>query len=163
MGRWCLVRECQKLGSQFLANRLRDMEDAKASSSNACQECENQKHGWQKVAMSWYPTPESRKWLMAGQKGPRLSAKTNEGDSRFINGETEWKSDQPHLEKAYFKPPSASPPDNVTMSSMSNYFKIMKMCSLSAPLVKTQKAFWAGQEQMVQARWHSNACKTQAR
>lgn len=77
---------------------------------------------------------------MAGQKCPRSSAKTNEGDSHFINGETEWKSAQTHLEKAYFKPLSASPP-NVTVSSISNYFKIMKTCSPSAPLVKTQKAF----------------------
>lgn len=40
-----------------------------------------QNHGWQKVAMSCYPTPESRKWLMAAQRGPRPSAKTNKGDS----------------------------------------------------------------------------------
>lgn len=33
--------------------------------------------------------PESRKWLMAGYKHPRSSAKINEGDAHFINGETE--------------------------------------------------------------------------
>lgn len=42
----------------------------------------------------------------------------------------------------YFKPLSASLPSNV--SSISNHFKIIKMCSLSTPLVKTQKAFSLG-------------------
>jgi len=85
--------------------------------------------------------PESRKWLMAGQKGPRSSAKINDGDSHFMNGEPEWKSAQPHLQKANFKPLPDAPSDNVTVSSISNDFKITKMCSLSAPLVRTQKAF----------------------
>lgn len=65
MGRWHLTRKCQKLGSQFLGNRLKDMEDAKSCLSNACQKRGKQKHGWQKVAMSWcsYMKAQSGWWL----------------------------------------------------------------------------------------------------
>lgn len=80
--------------------------------------------------------PERRKWLMAGYKHPRSSAK-NKWRRFQLYKWWDWVEICTATPTVYFKPLSALP-SNVTVSLISNHFKIMKMCSLSAPLVKTQ-------------------------
>lgn len=159
MGRWHAARECQKLGSQFFRKRLWDLEDAK----QACQIHAKRVKNKNMVDRKWPYLDIPCLSTESGWRLVRSSAKTNEGDSHCVHTETEWKAAQPHLETANCTALSASPPNNTTMSSISNYFRIKEMCPRSAPLVKVQKAFWTGQEQMVQAGWHSNTCTTQAR
>lgn len=154
-GKMTSSQRMSKAWKPVLTKQTARLGRCQASLSNACQESEKQNmvdRKWPYLDIPCLST-ESGWWL----------AKTNEGDSHSVQGEIKWKPAQSHLETANCTALSASPPINATTSSISNYFRIMEMCSLSAPLVKTQKAFWTRQEQTVQAGWHSNTCKTQAR